>query len=584
MDEPAEGTHGWLVSRLSERAASDASYRGNTLAYRSGRLLAPLARVPFVQDYVHKGAYRRHALCDKLLELVRKIFYWRSTFGDVMKNRCPDCLMSKRPAHRVRSDLQRIKILGRPYAQWQVDEMEGFSLSHDGYDSFLTCVDMFTKFAVLMPISKSMNAEQVADLFYRHVCLQFGAPAAIHTDLGSRYTSNHWQEFAKVLGCEHRTPIAWHPESHGMVERLNRTVMECLVTVAYKDPRGWTKKLPLVAFGYNNYKHRAHGFTPFLLTHACHPNDPLKPRNDGQTPQRWGVESHMFQEVLEVVKPRIARSHHRSKEYADRSRDTTRAQQFEAGDLVRLRAQTMKGRKLPKMQCPFTRPLFVAEVLRKGTVRLHLPEGHQFAKDTFNVSELEPYDAPIIQESEIGNEEEQFKMSRLLVRDQKTVPPPYCVRWEGDKGRDAVEMVEADLGRSQAQLDEYERIAGPILEINHPKDPQRLRRIASYKKRQYGERSPLMRDSWTLSHPMRLWARTTRLSKKDVPASANDAITLASRLAVIHSNGSGWKVGVLQKSMSSGHSMMPKDGNKVSLSHEEALQGVQLHGRLMAVE
>ena len=64
---------------------------------------------------------------------------------------------------------------------------------------------------------------------------------------------------------------AFHPQTDGQTERVNRVVIEMLRTmgVAYKNT--WYEKLKLVQFNINNSISTVTGFSPFYAFAAYNP-------------------------------------------------------------------------------------------------------------------------------------------------------------------------------------------------------------------------------------------------------------------------------------------------------------------------
>ncbi|GBN71177.1 hypothetical protein AVEN_133434-1 [Araneus ventricosus] len=56
--------------------------------------------------------------------------------------------------------------------------------------------------------------------------------------------------------------MALHPESDGMVERLNRTILNHLSLVVSKNQNDWDSYLPLFLLAYRSADHEATGFPP----------------------------------------------------------------------------------------------------------------------------------------------------------------------------------------------------------------------------------------------------------------------------------------------------------------------------------
>ncbi len=63
-----------------------------------------------------------------------------------------------------------------------------------------------------------------------------------------------------------RRTTTYHPQSDGLVERANRTLISMLAICAKEHPSDWETHLRKVCLGYNTSTHPTTGCTPFYLT------------------------------------------------------------------------------------------------------------------------------------------------------------------------------------------------------------------------------------------------------------------------------------------------------------------------------
>ena len=78
-------------------------------------------------------------------------------------------------------------------------------------DSILGVIDRYTRIAKFFPVSTTINAAELAHLFYNEIELKFGAPKGIVLDRRLVFTSTFWGELAHFIGVKLRLSTAFHP-------------------------------------------------------------------------------------------------------------------------------------------------------------------------------------------------------------------------------------------------------------------------------------------------------------------------------------------------------------------------------------
>ena len=109
--------------------------------------------------------------------------------------------------------------------------------------------DYFTKwpeaFAVL-----NQEATTVANLLVREFVSRYGVPLEIHSDQGRNFGSAVFSEMCPLLGMEKTRTTPYHPQSDGMVERLNRTLEAQLSIFVDDHQTDWDVYLPMLMMAY----------------------------------------------------------------------------------------------------------------------------------------------------------------------------------------------------------------------------------------------------------------------------------------------------------------------------------------------
>ena len=102
-----------------------------------------------------------------------------------------------------------------------------------------------------------------------------GVPMMIHSDQGSNFESKVFREMCNLLQIHktHTTPL--HPQSDGMVERGNCTILSIISSFVSEHQKDWDEHLPILMMAYRSSVHTATGVTPCKLMFGREINLPV---------------------------------------------------------------------------------------------------------------------------------------------------------------------------------------------------------------------------------------------------------------------------------------------------------------------
>ncbi|KRX13143.1 Transposon Ty3-G Gag-Pol polyprotein [Trichinella nelsoni] len=96
------------------------------------------------------------------------------------------------------------------------------------------------------------------------VFCRFGIPETLHSDQGATFESETLRLLLNSFGIKKTRTTPCHPQSDGLVERANRTLLQLFRTYMVKDA-DWEEHLPLMLYAYRTEKHASTGASPFTL-------------------------------------------------------------------------------------------------------------------------------------------------------------------------------------------------------------------------------------------------------------------------------------------------------------------------------
>ena len=147
-------------------------------------------------------------------------FYWSGMSDDVKEwlTQCVACVKRKSPVRR-HHPLANI-LTSHHWDRIAMDILDVCDPIPDGHRYILVIADYFSKLTEAFHM-KNKCADTVADLVVDNIILRFGMPLVIHSDQGREFENGLMKSLYALLGCTKTRTAPYHPESDGMIERVN---------------------------------------------------------------------------------------------------------------------------------------------------------------------------------------------------------------------------------------------------------------------------------------------------------------------------------------------------------------------------
>ena len=110
-----------------------------------------------------------------------------------------------------------------------------------------------------------------AQMYHDYVYKRFGLPRAMISDRGPQFASQVFQELQERLGVKSRLSTAYHPQTDGQTERMNREIEAFLRIYCGAHPESWAEHLSDLEFSHNQRVNTGNGKTPFELIMGYNP-------------------------------------------------------------------------------------------------------------------------------------------------------------------------------------------------------------------------------------------------------------------------------------------------------------------------
>ena len=152
-----------------------------------------------------------------------------------------------------------------------MDFMLGLPHTFREHDSILVVVDRFSKIAHFLPCSKTFDASKIAKLYFDEVVKLYGLPKTIVSDKDVCFMSYSWKTLWHLVGTKLKFSTAFHPQTNGQTEVVNRSLGNLLRCLVGEANRNWHSILPTAQLAYNSSVNRFIGASPFEVVHGYTP-------------------------------------------------------------------------------------------------------------------------------------------------------------------------------------------------------------------------------------------------------------------------------------------------------------------------
>jgi transposase InsO family protein len=459
-----------LCTRLRKELDTDSSRLGYSigqkgLLFYKNRVVVPMQKA-LIQELLylyHDDQFSGHWGIDKTKELIERKFYWPGLATDVREYvlSCQTCQNIAIPKHKPYGKLESLPIPEGPWKEVSLDFISHLPCSYigtRGYDAILVVVDRYTKIARFIPTTTNISAPEFAALFHEEIELKFGSPRGIVSDRDTKITSKFWAEICAYSLIKRRMSTAFHPQTDGQTEILNRILENYLRAYTNLEQMNWAKLLPSAEFTYNNSRSSTTKITPFMALYGYNPElrfDVEDTATKGETPAARDRILRL-KELRDRLREELLESQERQAKYYNQRHQP---KLFKRGNLVKLSTRNLRL-KYKKLQPRWIGPFRILKCIGLQAYQLALPEKYARLHDVFPIQAIEEFNPrdgqPLMPLPDLEDDDE-WEIEE--VKDRATIKGTthYLVKWEGWPTEYNQWIPEEDMGNAQVAIRRYEK-------------------------------------------------------------------------------------------------------------------------------
>ena len=369
---------------------------------------------------------------------VGQVFYWKGLQKLVRQyvRECSVCQQNKGENVKSPGLLQPLPIPYAPFVDISMDFIEGLPKS-EGKEVILMVVDRFSKYAHLMALAHPYSAITVAKVFMENVYKLHGMPASIVSDRDSVFLSQFWKELFKQQGVNLQYSTAYHPQSDGQTEVVNKCIEGYLRCMTGSMPTQWGRWLSSCEWWYNTNYHTSTMKTPYEILYGM-----VAPIHIPYTPKDSHVEAvdqylTQREDMFKLTRSNLLRSQNRMVQQANKKRSE---RVFSVGDWVYLklqpyRQQSVQRRTSHKLSAKYYGPYSIINKIGTVAYKLKLP-ATAVIHPVFHVSQLKKHvgnhvvqsDLPVLSEKPLL--QPQKIVGRRMVKKGNAAATQFLVLWK----------------------------------------------------------------------------------------------------------------------------------------------------------
>ncbi|UYV80030.1 hypothetical protein LAZ67_18001469 [Cordylochernes scorpioides] len=426
---------------------------------RAWLLVVPENKKREIMKEYHNHMSNGHLGVARTMYRIKSKYFWPSMLKDVSEfvKTCHLC-QSRKGSNQLPSGLlQPIPPANFPFERIGIDFVGPLPSTKNRKKWIIVLTDYYTRYAETRAVSEA-TVREVSKFLVEDIFLRHGAPQYLISDRGSQFTSNLMKEVMKTCKIKHCFTTSYHPQTNGLTERLNRTLINMLSMYVNTDQKNWDEILPFITHAYNTTIQETTGYSPFFLMFGREPTSLLDDRNISVDIDKDDYDEYIKHHLDKINRTRklVINNTIKTQERMKKNYDKKHMERsYEPGELVAVWTPIRKIGKCEKLLRKYFGPYRILEKLSNVNYLIEPKDNPGQDPLIVHVSRIKPYferiDEVNHEDVTTSGEGEVVRGDRIILRSEtgrvsleintiKWIPKFLVSEYENGKGQTATRM------------------------------------------------------------------------------------------------------------------------------------------------
>jgi ribosomal protein L21E len=369
---------------------NDLLYFKNWSPYGTKNLLViPKNLINTILKSYHDSVFSGHFGITKTLAKLKLKYYWPTMIQDTIKyiKSCHSCQMIKNPPGKGHGFLHPIPLIsGKPMQRLTFDYLGPLPPSN-GKKYIIVATCNATKMAFAKAVT---NANGTATInFLMDIITSYGVPKYFCSDRGTHFKNKEMEFACKKLGITQIFSSAYHPQTNGMTELMNKIICNSLSHYVNENQKNWSMYYKMVVFAYNTTPSSRLKLSPFYLLHGIEANQPLDNKLISDDDSfNYTKTFEQLQKVRETIPKIIEKEQAIQKSQYDKKHKNI---EFTTGQKVLIKFDLNVSSHSKKLANKYRGPFTIIEKLTDVSYKVELILNGKTTIDVIHVQRMKPF-------------------------------------------------------------------------------------------------------------------------------------------------------------------------------------------------